>query len=570
MLRHYILFAFLLVGISVYSQEVLPHPKKFYVSPEGKLYIQKGLPIFLWLSTSPDNTSEKHRLNSEISEKFTNPMYFDAEGYNSFRSPSAVDTSTKKTIYPLRDIVFEVYADSAPPITKIDFGTAKYYTSEGKIHLGGSAQITLSAKDQLSGVQNIYYSIDGAQYKPYAETIPLSEEREYVLKYYSVDNVGNAERPIEHHIVYYKTAPVTKLNIEGDKFENIISGRSKIVLSAEAKTSIPNKIYYSIDSGEVKVYTLPLAAAYITQGEHTITYNASDKVGNKEAVQSYSFYVDIAPPTIIEEIIGNSFLSNGKEYSSGKAQLKLTSFDNKSGVKEVRYSINNGDYKLYEKPVFMTQASGNLVIKSFAVDNVNNRSNSQTANERTKIPYIDLTGPELSNVFSGPEFVARDTVFINNKSKITLKGSDSESGLSQIQYSLNGSDPKDYSVAFTVENEGYSKIDFTGFDNVGNTSSKSFGFIIDNTGPLIAYMFGTSPLRTESGISVYPAYTVLFLTATDKVVGFQRMTYSVNHGIMQEYAGLIKNLPKGKDEIKIVAYDKLNNTQELKLQFIIE
>jgi hypothetical protein len=48
------------------------------------------------------------------------------------------------------------------------------------------------------------------------------------------------------------------------------------------------------------------------------------------------------------------------------------------------------------------------------------------------------------------------------------------------------------------------------------------------------------------------------------------MTYCINNGIIQEYAGLIKNLPKGKDEIKIVAYDKLNNTQELKLQFIIE
>jgi hypothetical protein len=218
----------------------------------------------------------------------------------------------------------------------------------------------------------------------------------------------------------------------------------------------------------------------------------------------------------------------------------------------------------------MTQSSGNLVIKSFAVDNVNNRSNSQTANERTKIPYIDLTGPELSHVFSGPEFITRDTVFINNKTKIVLKGSDSESGLSQIQYSLNGSDPKDYSDAFTLDREGYNNVDFTGFDNVGNTSSKSFGFKIDNAGPEIAYIFGTSPLRIENGISVYPSYTVLFLTATDKVVGFQRMTYSINNGIVQEYSGIIKNLPKGNNKIKVTAFDKLNNNQELVLQCIIE
>jgi len=541
-----------------------------FVSPEGKLYIQKNLPVFLWLSTSPDKNSDKQRLKSVMSANYTNPMYFDAEGYNSLRSPSAVDTNTKKTVYPLRDIVFEVYADSAAPVTKIDYGKTTHYISEGKVHLGGDTQVSLSATDALSGVENIYYSLDGAPFKPYTAPISLSEEREYILKYYSVDNVGNVERLLEHKLVYHKTAPITKLDIKGDKYEDILSGRSRIELETENGASIPSKIYYSLDSGRFNTYTSPIATALITQGEHTIQYYAMDKVGNQEEKHSYTFYVDIAPPTIIEEIVGNSFLSNGKEYSSGKAQLKLTSFDNKSGIKEVRYSINNGEYKLYEKPVFMTQTSGNLVIKSFAVDNVNNRSNSQTANDRTTIPYIDLTGPELSHTYLGPEFRTRDTVFINNKTKIVLKGSDSESGISQIQYTLNGGDPKDYISAFTIERDGYNIIDYTGFDNVGNTSSKSFGFKLDNTGPEISFMFGTSPLRIENSISVYPSYTVLFITATDKIVGFQHMTISINNGVAQEYQGIIKNFPKGNNKIRVTAYDKLNNAQTLDLQFIIE
>jgi hypothetical protein len=570
MLRHFFLVTFLLTCISAFSQEILNHPKKMYVSPDGKLYIQKGLPVFLWLSTSPDINSNKQRLKSVMSANYTNPMYFDAEGFNSLRSPSAVDTTTKKTVYPLRDIVFEVYADSIAPVTKIDYGNATHYISEGKVHLGGNAQITLSANDGLSGLENIYYSLDGAPFKPYTAPISLSEEREYLLKYYSVDNVGNVEKLSEHHLISHKSSPVTKINIEGDKYENVLSGRSRIDLETDKSAAIPSKIYYSLDSGKLNTYISPIATALISQGEHIIQYYAMDKVGNQEEIHSYAFYVDKAPPTIIEEIVGNSFLSNGKEYSSGKAQLKLTSFDNKSGVKEVRYSINNSEYKLYEKPVFMTQTSGNLVIKSFAVDNVNNRSNSQTANDKTSIPYIDLTGPDLSNIYSGPEFRTRDTVFINSKTKIILKGSDSESGLSQIQYSLNGSDPKDYTGPFTVDRDGFNNIEYTGFDNVGNTSSKSFGFKIDNTGPEISYMFGTSSLRVDNGIAVYPSYTVLFLTATDKIVGFQHMTCSINNGIVQEYQGIIKNLPKGNNKIKIAAYDKLNNIQTLDLQFIIE
>jgi hypothetical protein len=570
MLRHYILLVSLLTGISVFSQDILNHPKKMYVSPDGKLYIQKNLPIYLWLSTSPDKNSEKELLKSVMSAQYTNPMYLDAEGYNSLRSPWAVDTSTKKAVYPKRDIVFEIYADSVPPVSKIEYGNSIQYISEGKIHLGGNTQITLSASDQLSGVENVYFSIDGTPYKSYTGPISLDEEREYVLKYYAVDNVGNIERLKEHQLVYHKSAPVSKLTVVGDNYENILSGRSRIVLETDSKGAFPSKVYYSLDSGKATVYTIPIAAGFISQGEHTLDYYALDKVGNQEVSHHYSFYVDITPPTIIEEIIGNSFMSNGKEYSSGKSQLKLTSFDNKSGVKEVRYSINNSEYKLYEKPVFMTQASGNLLIKSYAIDNVNNRSNSQTANEKTKIPYIDLTGPELSNAYFGPEFRTRDTVFINNKTKIILKGSDSESGISQIQYSLNGSDPKDYTAAFTVDKEGFNTIDYTGFDNVGNTSSKSFGFKCDNAGPEISYMFGTSPLRSENGISVYPSYTVLFLTATDKIVGFQHMTYSINKGLALEYAGIIKNLSKGNNLIKVVAFDKLNNSQTLEIQFIIE
>jgi hypothetical protein len=66
-------------------------------------------------------------------------------------------------------------------------------------------------------------------------------------------------------------------------------------------------------------------------------------------------------------VLGKSFFSGGKEFSSGKSRLKLTSFDNKAGVKEVRYSVNNGEYQLYDSPVFLTQSAGNLIIKSYAV-----------------------------------------------------------------------------------------------------------------------------------------------------------------------------------------------------------
>ncbi len=566
-----ILFFVIVVAVQpIFSQEPLDHKKKTYTDPDGKLFIQKGLPIYVWMSTDKGEVSEKYKLWSEETPRYSNPMYLDAEGYNSFRSPSAVDKTTHKIIYPIQDIVFEIYADGIDPKTSVDFGGAALYKSDGVIHLGVNAEITLTATDATSGVEDIYISTDGSEFKPYSGTIAIDIEKEYSIKYYAVDNVGNVENVHVINLLYDKTAPVTKHQIQGDFYEDILSGRSKIELISEDKGAGNKTIYYSIDDGVEKVYKSPVLVAYLSQDDHSIKYYAKDQVGNVEAIKTYGFYVDKTPPTIIEEIMGKSFFSGGKEYSSGKSRLKLTSFDNKAGVKEVRYSVNSNEYELYDKPVFLTQSSGNILIKSYAVDRVNNRSNSQTANEKTSIPYIDLTGPELSHVFIGPKFSTRDTFFINQETKIILKGSDSEAGLNRIEYSLNGSNPREYTEAFLMQKEGYSVVDYTGFDNVDNTSGKSFGFKVDNSGPEISEAFGTTYLRSEGGLKVYPAHVILFLIATDRVVGLQKISYSLNDATEREYAGLIKNLPKGENIIKVIAYDKLGNTSNHKVQFIVE
>ncbi len=558
------------IGVAMFAQEPLHHPKKTFLASDGKLYIQKELPVYIWMSTSTNGESEKYRLESEVTYKYSNPMYFDTEGYNTVRSPWAVDTSTRVVVYPKRDIIFEVYADSESPVTKVDFGEGVLYEESGKLHLGSGTLITLTAEDKLSGVENILFSINGAAYQPYREPIPINEEKEYTLKYYSVDNVGNVEPVHEQILIFDRTPPVSALEIDKDRYENIISGRSKILLRSEDKGTGTKSILYSIDSGNEIEYRIPILATNFTQDEHTIAFYAVDKVGNEEEIQTFTFYVDKTPPTIIEEIIGKSFFTGGKEFSSGKTRLKLTSFDNKAGVKEVRYSVNEGEYELYDKPVFLTQASGVLRILSYAVDNVNNRSNSQTANEKTSIPYIDLTGPQLSQTFRGPQFKTRDTIFINNKTLVQLTGIDKESGINRIEYSLNGSDPSDYSEPFNVENEGYSAVDYTGFDNVDNTSSDSFGFKVDNTGPKISHTFGASSINRINGLDVYPAHVVLFVAATDAVVGFKKMDYTLNNGPAKELTGMMKALPKGTNQLVITAYDHLGNTQNYELQFIIE
>lgn len=558
-----------LFSVLVFAQQKPTYQPTTYISPDGKLYIQKDLGLYVWLSTSEDENSKKYRLKSEESAKYSNPMYLDAEGFNSLRSPSAVDPETKKPIYPLQDIVFEVYADGLAPNTKTSFGDYNPFQLEGKLYVKGNTQLTLSASDAQSGVKEIMYSVNGEAYKQYTQAISFNEEKDYAIKYYAVDNVGNDEEVKEITVVYDKTPPATKREIDKDEHENIISARSTISLSAEDDGAGLKKIIYKINEGDEYAYKQAIRASYLSQGEHTLTYYSIDKVGNQEAAITYTFYVDKTAPTIIEEVIGKSFFANGKEFSSGKSQLKLTAFDNKAGVKEIKYSINDGEYLTYTKPVFLSQTSGNLTIKTYAVDNVNNKSTSQTANQKTAIPYIDLSGPTLSHSLSGPKFTARDTIFINSKTKISLKARDLESGVNRIEYNIDGASSVTFEEPFTLEKEGVHIISYIGYDNVENTSSAALIVKVDNSGPEINHQFSAATLGNSNTLPSYPKYVILFLSGFDNVTGLENIRYGFNDAPSKTYTIPITGFSSGEKLIKLTATDKLGNKTEKELKFHI-
>ena len=563
------------ISVMIFAQEQPKYEKKVYVAPDGKMYINRDLPVYLRLSTSPDENSKSYLLKSEETTKYANPMYFDTEGYNTFRSPSAVDTVTKQVVYPIRDIIFEVYSDSKPPVTNIDFGGVKTYEKENKLFVNGMVTVTLKAHDVTSGLENIYYSLDKSPYKIFSEPLKLEAEKEFVLKYYAVDNVGNVEDIHELILNIDKSKPKTSYEVSGDLYENILSTRSKIMLKSDDASGIGIEgIYYSIDGAPEKKYIAPVQGAYLSQGDHKISFYAKDRVDNVEAENVYEFYVDKTPPVIVQEILGKSFFAGGKEYSSGRSQLKLTSLDNKAGVKEVFYSLNNGEYIKYERPVMLSNVTGNLTVKAYALDNVNNKTESIESGDKTTIPYVDLTGPSVKHGFSGPLFVFRDTVYISEKTNVILKAVDTESGLERIEYAIDNNDPEIYKSQFSIAKQGIHKVNVTGYDNVENTSSTEFTVVVDNTGPEIFTRFSVNSLgkevKEDKVLEEYPSHVVLFLSSTDGVVGFDQMYYSVNGTQEKKYAGLINYFPtKGDYNIKVRAQDKLGNETKKDIEFMI-
>ena len=560
---------------SLNAQEPLKHEKKVYRSPDGKLYLNKDLPIFFSIATSANDNAKKYLLYpSEGSKPYANPMYLDTEGYNTFRSPSKVDTVTKKVIYPLEDIIYEIYSDSKAPVTKFSFENKKYFKSENIHYFGEIINVKLNPTDATSGVEKTYYSINGEAFKELINNISLDKELLYKIKYYSVDNVGNAETPKLITIKIDLTSPVTKLTVNPDLYNDIISPRSKIQLESSDENSKIKKTVFSINEGTFYNYHKPIVISGLKEGEHTITYYSIDNAGNEENKKDYKFYLDKTAPMMVDELIGNTFIANGKEYSSGRSKVKLTAMDNKAGVKEIRYSINNGEFIEYTKPFYLAK-SGKLNIKIFVIDNVNNQIIRSIITNKSNISYVDLSGPTLGHYFQGANFKGKDTTFITKDTKIKLSAKDNAAGSKRIEYSIDNKEVIEYTKSFTIGDEGQHSITYTGYDNVDNTSTNTFICVEDNTGPEIFFRFSmlSDKATTIDGqkFNVYPNHVVLFLSSTDSSVGFDRISYSVNGGTKKPYTSLIKGFSiNRKYNIKVTSVDKLGNLSEKSIEFYVE
>ncbi len=529
----YLLFVlFFAFSVAAIAQEQLAHKKRFYVNENGRFFTQKDLPMYLRLSNSPDPNAESHLVRSESSPQYSNPFYFDTEGYNTLRTPSQVDTTTKKVILPKQDIIFEIYTDGTPPQLKFSYGTKDVFVKDNVTYCGKNTKLELSATDDLAGVEAIYTSTDGQAYTKYTNVIDCNTEKNYKFKYYSADNVGNFNEPTTKEFVVDISSPKTTISIDGDKYNDILANNCTLALAATDNASGVKKVYYQIDEGPKNIYFSAVKVNIYKEGEHTITFFSIDNVNNEETPQTYTFYVDKTAPMVLEEIIGDQFVINGKEFSSGRTKLKLTAIDNKAGVREIMYSVTKGTYEKYSEPFYLPKQQGSLSVTFYAVDNVGNKSGGTQQSGGLSTYIVDLTGSTMGHSYVGENHIINDTVFINKNTKVKLDNFDKESGANKTTYNIDGSEEVLYESPFTVSTQGLHTITYTGYDNVNNTTIAKFFFIVDDKGPDVYNRFGIVAIDKKvidgKSYDVYPLNTVLYLSATDQLVGVKDIYYSLN------------------------------------------
>lgn len=563
------LFIFLSTNLKAQSPAQPTYEKKVYVDANQNTYVQKSLPLYLSFSTTKGGT--QHALNSKASADYTNPMYLDTEGVNYIRSRWAVDKETGRTIQPQQEILFEIYADGRPPSTSIKFSGAPKYVS-GKTYYGKGLTFDLTSRDGVSGVEGTHYALDANSYTDYSGSVSVNKEGEHNLYYYAHDYVGNAESSKGRTFTVDVSSPKSSSEIVGIKHNgNIIAPSTKFKLTINDNLSGVKRTYYSFDNGKNNYYGNQINTYDLSDGEHTLYYYAVDNVKNEETKNSFSFYLDKIAPVVENKVVGDQYKGRYL-YVSNRTDINLSATDNKAGVQKINYNIDGGSNNTFGSNFKVTNKTGLHYINYTGTDNVENKSG-----RKTLTVYMDNKTPSTGIKYGSPQFFDRDTLFINKDTKITLFASDAHSGVQKTEYGIDGGAMQSYSQ-FTIPSEGNHNIKFKSTDNVNNEEQvKESRTFVDNTAPEIYANFSIQPIGTKDGLKVYPNYTRLYLGATDKHVGTDKILYSINGAPLRDYSSPytldISELNTFKSNqkytVRIVSKDKLGNTSEKTIEFYV-
>lgn len=205
----------------------------------------------------------------------------------------------EKTITSDNELTHDEYIlkiDDTPSITSKNIGNPKYGSNNEWV--SSSTKFNLTATDDLSGVDAIYYRIwyNGAwtPWNEYTDNFTLTGEGKHYLEYYSIDNVGNVETTQNQTHYVDNTTPTVTVSASpnslwppNNKMKNVlISGSATDAGSGIASITFTVEDEYNLVEPTLTGFgqTIQLQAkryGYDFDGRiYTITATATDNLGH--------------------------------------------------------------------------------------------------------------------------------------------------------------------------------------------------------------------------------------------------------------------------------------------------
>lgn len=373
-------------------------------------------------------------------------------------------------------------------------------------------EVNLTAHDGDSGLAQIYYAIDGADYVKGEHAMvdaPLDHSNDgvHTISYYAVDQAGNEEEPNTATVRIDTRKPSSSDDAPADWRNRDVT----VNLTAADGDAGVDEIRAKVDGGafaQAESVTIPAPADGTGDGEHTVTYYAVDRAGNAEDEHTATVRIDATAPQTSDDA--------PTAWQSGATTVKLTATDARSGVAGTRYTLDGGEPR--DGDTVVVSGGGVHTIAYHSTDRAGNDSPTREATVRIDLADPSITGKQTPD--------ANGFGWANRSVVVSFKCADADSGVS-------GCEP-DVPLNDETTADGRT-ITGTASDLVGHTATASVGPVrIDKTAPSLSGAATTPP----NALGWYADDVTVRWTAADGLSGIDPATAPADSVLTGEGGGL--------------------------------
>ncbi|PIZ14817.1 hypothetical protein COY52_10975, partial [Candidatus Desantisbacteria bacterium CG_4_10_14_0_8_um_filter_48_22] len=408
----------------------------------------------------------EYRLDTEtIWNTYTDPFTIPSAGFHML-SCYTVDIlgGVEQTIN-----MFNLYVDDSPPIMQIGFIGPFYNTSP--VYVSALTTATLYTYDLGSGPKWFEYKVDNNVWETgvFSASFNLGSEETHTILCRGTDNLGNIGAINTFSVFVDNIPPASSYSIGIPQYiidsGVYISSTTPITLSAHDTSAGLGVIRYRIDNTPDLYYSQPFALTSQPEGQHVVSYYSLDNLGNMERTNSFTFFVDNAPPLSQLEITGPQY-GTAPVYIASVTSLNVTGIDNLTGLKRIEYKLDGaGAWAAGLSPTVVNIAEeGTHTLWYRSIDNVENIEEAHSI-----IFFVD-NSPPATNVDIGQPIHTNSDTWVTSYTPITLTADDSAGcGLERIEYMMGETGVwQTYANSFVLLDNGAQRVLFRSFDNLGN------------------------------------------------------------------------------------------------------
>ncbi len=480
-----------------------------------------------------------------------------------------IRTSVADRVGNSREQRHKVYVDGSPPVTDFRIEGAFYWNGDTVI-INRDTRIIFIATDLESRVKTLWTCLDENVCLPYHQPLQFANEGKYLLAYYAVDHVDNAEQKKTLSFIVDNSPWAVETVAGQEKHRKRWHFSEETGLIGAAGLDFYLRVSTSPEAG-AKSYLLDFSPDdkkrprlfFRKSGRNLLKLNFP---GNRK---TFRVKTDGIPPkTIARFSRASRFHGRQTRFYSAGLQLSLKGSEPdtgvQSGLESTYYSIDGSGFIPYREPIRLFFNEKRYQVRYYSVDQVGNIEPVHSLEFE-----VDLTPPKSTHEVKPPFFGN----ILSARSEIEIKSADGLSGVKTLFYRFDKTPPKIYRGVLTgtlLQNlpEGIHILHYHAVDQVDNEEPPgSLRFFLDHTPPEAKISILGEQYTDKQGTTFVSGSSRFRISASEKLNEVSEIRFNIDQGDMHAYKNPVILPPvEGLHRIGFDASDRVENRSERKFR----